>query len=717
MDDDGLAASPANASAYATFVQYGDVRSASTFQFMAVCLLAHLAHGLGTSSRRRVACRFAGDVTAASLATLRRGGTESDDVVVVKTHRLNGVGRTCVDGCDPRAPRWGRAAPAPAPAGYAVPASLLFVSVRAGSARAQLAAAGPLPPAMRLAAVQRYETLERGGLAALDAYAPLFPAVAPARFALLREYLGHWQILRRCCGVQASKARTDALHGLPPRRPDACAGRDLDAVEEALFNTSLWRWRFADAGGDFFPDERARSRRRRTRRSIRHRDATRARVARARRPRPGLPRAQRFNAMALEAVCGELCCPMTGELFVEPVIFLDDGATYEKSAVEQWLASLPCLGLGGADAARLVAVKCVRRAVERAVARGASLPPGARGAWCVAAVAAAARTYARGAEPAELDRVVAIVRNVGGDERLSYGTACDLFGDALPTHRRVRLAAALALQDPRSTRGAAASAVPGGRAAASRRRRPRTPRRTRRAAPPAFPARLAAEAAPGTADGTPPRAETPVRAPEPVDETPRRARRSVSWADSDTCSSPCSSPELTPHRPRSVSWADSPRPLAETTPARDRRPAKPAARRAGARRAAGRAVAAARGAVAAARGAVAAARRAAPPRRAAAPGAAPAAGGAAGAAPAARGAAGARRPRARGPAAPAAAEGRGAGRGARRQHRRARRGSLRRRGGARRGAVARARRRRGRRVAADEPPRRRAPRAAPRGGR
>ena len=85
--------------------------------------------------------------------------------------------------------------------------------------------------------------------------------MAPARFALLREYLGHWQILRRCCGVQASKARTDALHGLPPRRPDACAGRDLDAVEEALFNTSLWRWRFADARGDFFPDERAKMRR------------------------------------------------------------------------------------------------------------------------------------------------------------------------------------------------------------------------------------------------------------------------------------------------------------------------------------------------------------------------------------------------------------------------------------------------------------------------
>ncbi|KAH8096306.1 hypothetical protein JL720_3669 [Aureococcus anophagefferens] len=193
--------------------------------------------------------------------------------------------------------------------------------------------------------------------------------------------------------------------------------------------------------------------------------------------------------MALEAVCGELCCPMTGELFVEPVIFLDDGATYEKSAVEQWLASLPCLGLGGADvAARLVAVKCVRRAVERAVARGASLPPGARGAWCVAAVAAAART-SRGAEPAELDRVVAIVRNVGGDERLSYGTACDLFGDALPTHRRVRLAAALALQDPRSTRRRSRGVrrFQAARAAASRRRRPRTPRRTRRAAPPAFP--------------------------------------------------------------------------------------------------------------------------------------------------------------------------------------------------------------------------------------
>ncbi|KAH8096305.1 hypothetical protein JL720_3668 [Aureococcus anophagefferens] len=259
MDDDGLAASPANASAYATFVQYGDVRSASTFQFMAVCLLAHLAHGLGTSSRRRVACRFAGDVTAASLATLRRGGTESDDVVVVKTHRLNGVGRTSSAAAIPAravGPRRRRRR-RPARRARVAPLRLRPRRVRAGPARGRGAAAS----AMRLAAVQRYETLERGGLAALDAYAPLFPAVAPARFALLREYLGHWQILRRCCGVQASKARTDALHGLPPRRPDACAGRDLDAVEEALFNTSLWRWRFADAGGDFFPDERARVRR------------------------------------------------------------------------------------------------------------------------------------------------------------------------------------------------------------------------------------------------------------------------------------------------------------------------------------------------------------------------------------------------------------------------------------------------------------------------
>lgn len=77
------------------FVQYGATRTASTFQFMAVCLLAHVSNGLSRPGgyRRRVKCRFLADVTAAALSDLRRAGaSDADAVVVVKTHRINGVG-------------------------------------------------------------------------------------------------------------------------------------------------------------------------------------------------------------------------------------------------------------------------------------------------------------------------------------------------------------------------------------------------------------------------------------------------------------------------------------------------------------------------------------------------------------------------------------------------------------------------------------------------
>ena len=67
----------------------------------------------------------------------------------------------------------------------------------------------------------------------------------------------HWAILRKCCGPQASKAHREVVHGLPPpRSPEAldnprCELYDLDAVEEALFNTTLWRAHFALARADF----------------------------------------------------------------------------------------------------------------------------------------------------------------------------------------------------------------------------------------------------------------------------------------------------------------------------------------------------------------------------------------------------------------------------------------------------------------------------------
>ena len=71
------------------------------------------------------------------------------------------------------------------------------------------------------------------------------------------RYMHHWAILRKCCGPQASKAHREVVHGLPPpRSPEAldnprCELYDLDAVEEALFNTTLWRGHYAVHRGDF----------------------------------------------------------------------------------------------------------------------------------------------------------------------------------------------------------------------------------------------------------------------------------------------------------------------------------------------------------------------------------------------------------------------------------------------------------------------------------
>ena len=57
-------------------------------------------------------------------------------------------------------------------------------------------------------------------------------------------------------------------------------------------------------------------------------------------------------------------CPLTGQLFVEPVLYLapNDGAAqiYERAALEQQLASL---GVTGDDRGRLVPVEAVRFAV------------------------------------------------------------------------------------------------------------------------------------------------------------------------------------------------------------------------------------------------------------------------------------------------------------------------------------------------------------------
>ena len=175
-------------------------------------------------------------------------------LLVLKTHRINGVGKTFL-----------RRAPLVVDVpddGVPVPRSLLFLSSRGGDPRGALAALEPRPSNMILAAVQDYDAfVEAGTRASLRRYREIFPGLSPDQWRLVADYLDLWQILRTCCGPQSSSARQTELHGLPPARPadayDAprCAIYDLDAVEEALFNTSLWRWHFADVGADFLAEK------------------------------------------------------------------------------------------------------------------------------------------------------------------------------------------------------------------------------------------------------------------------------------------------------------------------------------------------------------------------------------------------------------------------------------------------------------------------------
>ena len=122
-------------------------------------------------------------------------------------------------------------------------------------------------------------------------------------------------------------------------------------------------------------------------------------------------------------------CPLTGQLFVEPVLYLapNDGAAqiYERAALEQQLASL---GITGDDRGRLVPVEAVRFAVEAAVARAEVQPP-AREAWIGGALAAAARAALQTHDLGPLRRVCAAAA-AAGDALSKDGAA--LFVEGLP---------------------------------------------------------------------------------------------------------------------------------------------------------------------------------------------------------------------------------------------------------------------------------------------
>ena len=45
---------------------------------------------------------------------------------------------------------------------------------------------------------------------------------------------------------------------------------------------------------------------------------------------------QAASAAAAEAPPADLCCPITQVLFVDPVVCVGDGETYERYAIERW---------------------------------------------------------------------------------------------------------------------------------------------------------------------------------------------------------------------------------------------------------------------------------------------------------------------------------------------------------------------------------------------
>ena len=128
-----------------------------------------------------------------------------------------------------------------------------------------------------------------------------------------------------------------------------------------------------------------------------------------------------------------LYCPLTQDLYVEPVLYLapNDGAAqiYERAALEQQLASL---GVTGDDRGRLVPVEAVRFAVEAAVARGEAPAP-AREAWIGGALAAAARAALQTHDLGPLRRVCAAAA-AAGDALSKDGAA--LFVEGLPAELR-----------------------------------------------------------------------------------------------------------------------------------------------------------------------------------------------------------------------------------------------------------------------------------------
>ena len=106
--------------------------------------------------------------------------------------------------------------------------------------------------------------------------------------------------------------------------------------------------------------------------------------------------------MSSNDAVGELICPITGEVFLDPVLLVGDGHTYEREAAERWLAKHATSPLSGQPlpphGLDLVPNHALRKQASALLERRPDLRP-VPGAWCAKEDAKGAAGAARGREP------------------------------------------------------------------------------------------------------------------------------------------------------------------------------------------------------------------------------------------------------------------------------------------------------------------------------
>lgn len=217
-----------NARGRSVVVQWGEQRSASTFQWQLLCLLLRITRGPAGASR---ACSGGLEPAADDFLASREAVPKFE---LVKTH---------------------------SPGHWPTNANItLFCSTGRGSAPARCrrlcaeygrgGATEGGGGACRFGYAQRYEAVAADALAEVRQYAGLsvFGGVGEADLDDVRAYLRLWVQLRRCCGTQQALSNRLRLHGcsLPTSGPGSKTGSDvqceslnLTAIETSLAATNL----------------------------------------------------------------------------------------------------------------------------------------------------------------------------------------------------------------------------------------------------------------------------------------------------------------------------------------------------------------------------------------------------------------------------------------------------------------------------------------------